>query len=99
MIVLVNFEPCQLLCPVTYNFVEFTPELKAHIHKITQKEVQSVRLAPENIAKKTDMHFTQDMGVFINKNVQLKYRNKQIKLSQITPDVYVPVLNYLRNYL
>ena len=45
------------------------------------------------------MLFASDIGVFINQNIKLKYRNKPLKLSQITPEIYVPVLNYLRNYL
>ena len=37
---LVDYEPCQLLCPVTYQFVDFTPELKEHIDKIIKKEIK-----------------------------------------------------------
>ena len=58
-----------------------------------------MRLAREGVEKISDMKFGGDIGVFINKNMKLKYKEKSIKLSDITPEFYIPVLNYLRNYL
>ena len=35
---LVNLTPCQLLCPVTYKFVQFTEEIKAKTVRIANGE-------------------------------------------------------------
>jgi hypothetical protein len=56
--IVVDYEPTSLLCPITYNFIEFTPDLRERIEKIITKEVESVRIAPENMNKKADMDFT-----------------------------------------
>ena len=51
---------------MTYKFVEFTPELRLKIEKIIQKEIHSVRLAPENEKNLNDMVFEEGTGGFIN---------------------------------
>lgn len=56
MLSTVDYEPVQLLCPVTYQFVDFNPELKELIGKIINKEVESVRLAPAEMEKLADMN-------------------------------------------
>lgn len=39
-----NYEPFELLCPVTYQFVEFSPAMKKKIADIEDKKEASVRL-------------------------------------------------------
>lgn len=66
-----NYEPFDLLCPITYQFVECTAEMRELIDKIQKRQVQSVQLSKNN-NKVDDMNFQTDIGVYINQKVKIK---------------------------
>jgi arginine-tRNA-protein transferase len=43
--IVVDYMPCQLLCPITYHFVDFTEEIKAKVERIDKGEEKDIRLA------------------------------------------------------
>lgn len=63
--------PCQLLCPITYNFVDFTEEIKAKVARIDKGEEKDLMLAEKDAKIIEDMHFGRDLGPFIDKNLKL----------------------------
>lgn len=42
---LVDYSPCQLLCPITYKFIQFTEEMKKKTDDITAGKEKSLKLA------------------------------------------------------
>lgn len=66
-----DYEPFQLLCPVTYNFVTVDERVWKIVDRIVKEGEKSVRLAPEGMAMDADMHFATDLGLFIDKNIKL----------------------------
>ena len=57
--------------------------------------------------KDPDMNFTTDLGVYIDHNIKLtysfiykfSYKKKPLKLKEINPEFYIPVLQLLKAYL
>ena len=101
--ILVDYQPCQLLCPITYHFVDFTEELKAHIQKVDRKEDTNIRLASQQLEIIDDMHFGRDMGPYIDKYLKLmyfsnycRYNGRKLVLKEINPHFFVHILKILK---
>ena len=63
--------PCQLLCPITYQFVDLTEEVKEKVDRIVKKEEKDLRLTEEGAKIIDDMHFGRDLGTYIDKTLKL----------------------------
>ena len=65
--------PCQLLCPITYNFVDLTEEVKTKVERVSRGEEKDLTLAEKDVQIIGDMHFGKDLGPFIDKTLKLMY--------------------------
>lgn len=71
MIYLADYSPCQLLCPITYRFIDFTEEIKLLTDKVAEEKQKMFRLAPPNEKTIDDMAFGRDIGPYIDKNIKI----------------------------
>lgn len=44
-----EYEPSELLCPITFSWVELNDEVRKMIDDITAKKIASPRLAPNSV--------------------------------------------------
>ena len=65
-----DYEPFDLLCPISFRFVECNAEMRQLIDKIEKKEKQSAQLANTDV-KIDDMNFTTDIGLYIIQNLKI----------------------------
>ena len=76
----VDYMPCQLLCPVTYKFVDFNEEVKDRIERIVKGEEKDIKLAGEDIGIIDDMDFGKTLGPHIDKTLKLMYNGRKLVL-------------------
>ena len=72
--------PCQLLCPVTYKFVDFSEEVKDRIERIVKGEEKDIKLAGEDVGIIDDMDFGKTLGPHIDKTLKLMYNGRKLVL-------------------
>ena len=72
--------PCQLLCPVTYQMVDLTEEVKNKIDRVVKGQDKNLRLAEEGVKVAEDMHFGRDLGPYIDKNLKILYNGRRLIL-------------------
>ncbi len=101
-----DYAPFQLLCPISYNFVTVDERVWEIVENVTKKGEKNIRLAPEGMPTDPDMIFTTDLGLYIDKNIKItylfcywRYRKRPLKLKEINPEFYIPVLMILKSYL
>lgn len=91
----VDYSPCQLLCPTTYRFVDFTEAIKAQTDKVAEGKEKKLRLAAPQLEIIEDMKFGRDIGPFIDKNIKIIYNNKRLVLKEINPHFYIHILKII----
>ena len=69
-----------MLCPVTYQFVDFDEETKVKVEKIVKGEEKDLRLAGKDVKINEDMHFGKDLGPYIDKTLKLMYNGRKLVL-------------------
>ena len=87
-----DFEPAELLCPVTFQWVMLDEGVEKRIEK------NKKRLSAEEKEVMEDMDFSQeDMEKYVKENVQIKVRGatKLQELGEISPKYYVKVFKEL----
>lgn len=88
--------PCQLLCPVTYQFVDYSEEVKERVSRIEAKDEKEMRLTEKGAKVIEDMAFGRDLGPYIDKNVKLVYNGKRLVLREINPHFFLHILKILQ---
>jgi hypothetical protein len=56
---------------MTYNFVTVDESVWKIVDRVVKEGDKNIRLAPEGMPIDPDMHFTTDLGLFIDKNIKL----------------------------
>ncbi|CAD8201349.1 unnamed protein product [Paramecium octaurelia] len=90
-----DFEPCELLCPETYTWVELTKELRAEIDRRQAQAINQRRLgiSKQNVGVIDDMKLN-DKSFY--GQVQVSMRGKVMKLSALNFNM-TKLNNYLDN--
>ncbi|CAD8172090.1 unnamed protein product [Paramecium pentaurelia] len=88
-----DFEPCELLCPETYTWVELTKELRKEIDKRQAQQInqRQLRISKQNVQIIDDMKIN-DKSFY--GQIQVSLKGKILRLSQLNFD-----MNKLYKYL
>eukprot|EP01017_Pseudomicrothorax_dubius_P017783 TRINITY_DN19943_c0_g1_i1.p1 TRINITY_DN19943_c0_g1~~TRINITY_DN19943_c0_g1_i1.p1 ORF type:complete len:243 (+),score=65.99 TRINITY_DN19943_c0_g1_i1:60-731(+) len=94
MVYKAEYEPSELLCPVSYTYCRLTPELRKQID-----EGKRVRLSPDNVPTIPDMNFGgMNIEKFIKEKSNFEIQGSQVHLSQLNrrfQEVIIPIMKTL----